>query len=287
MVTGIVTIEEQKIIIELRESGIGYKKIANVLGCEKGRVAHWCRRNGYAGMLVDTALSEEDVAKRINEFYPDYRYAGGYTGSDRTIELECLKCGHSFSYNAQILRPSRDKNVICDGCAENKKEIEKLRKEVSRLIRKIKKEGQKLERLKEIKTREKTITCPGCAKEFTTTSDIRKFCSKTCASRMHGRNRDILRRLRINNNGEVDKDISIELLIERDGNKCHICGEECKKEDHRFEGDIFICGPLYPTIDHVHPISKGGTHTWDNVKLAHHICNSVKRDKTRGYKPNT
>lgn len=24
--------------------------------------------------------------------------------------------------------------------------------------------------------------------------------------------------------------------------------------------------------------SKGGTHTWDNVKLAHHYCNAIKNN---------
>lgn len=36
---------------------------------------------------------------------------------------------------------------------------------------------------------------------------------------------------------------------------------------------------LYPTIDHIIPLSKGGTHTWDNVRLAHMSCNAGKRDK--------
>lgn len=37
---------------------------------------------------------------------------------------------------------------------------------------------------------------------------------------------------------------------------------------------------LYPTIDHIIPLSKGGAHTWDNVQLAHMMCNSGKRDNT-------
>lgn len=33
------------------------------------------------------------------------------------------------------------------------------------------------------------------------------------------------------------------------------------------------------TIDHIIPLSKGGTHTYNNVQLAHYICNSKKSDK--------
>lgn len=51
-------------------------------------------------------------------------------------------------------------------------------------------------------------------------------------------------------------------------------------EDYTVDGDVFIAGNWYPSIDHVIPISKGGRHSWDNVKLAHRLCNSVKSNKT-------
>lgn len=55
-----------------------------------------------------------------------------------------------------------------------------------------------------------------------------------------------------------------------------------------FERDNWICGePIdknlaFPhlksaTLDHVHPLSKGGPHTRDNVQCAHWFCNSRKR----------
>ena len=46
--------------------------------------------------------------------------------------------------------------------------------------------------------------------------------------------------------------------------------------DHKYKGRYFIVGKKYPSIDHVIPLSKGGTHSWDNVKLAHFSCNSAK-----------
>lgn len=60
-------------------------------------------------------------------------------------------------------------------------------------------------------------------------------------------------------------------VLERDGWVCHICGEPIDKEltfPHR----------LYGTLDHVIPLNKGGLHCLDNVKAAHWICNSLKRD---------
>lgn len=32
------------------------------------------------------------------------------------------------------------------------------------------------------------------------------------------------------------------------------------------------------TIEHIIPISKGGTHTWNNVTAAHYRCNLMKSD---------
>jgi 5-methylcytosine-specific restriction endonuclease McrA len=33
------------------------------------------------------------------------------------------------------------------------------------------------------------------------------------------------------------------------------------------------------TVEHIIPLSKGGTHTWDNCAPAHYICNQSKGDK--------
>lgn len=62
-------------------------------------------------------------------------------------------------------------------------------------------------------------------------------------------------------------------IFERDGWICHVCGELTLKDgpsDH----------PLAATLDHIIPLSAGGTHTPGNVKTAHFKCN-VERDLIR------
>ena len=76
-----------------------------------------------------------------------------------------------------------------------------------------------------------------------------------------------------------DKDITLETLYNRDLGICALCGERCDYTDYIFKGEVFIAGNRYPSIDHIVPISKGGSHTWDNVQLAHKQCNSVKSNK--------
>ena len=76
-----------------------------------------------------------------------------------------------------------------------------------------------------------------------------------------------------------DKDITLEKLYERSGGICALCGELCDYENYEIENGFIIVGDTYPSIDHIKPISKGGSHTWDNVQLAHKLCNCAKADK--------
>jgi 5-methylcytosine-specific restriction endonuclease McrA len=66
--------------------------------------------------------------------------------------------------------------------------------------------------------------------------------------------------------------ISADVLIQRDGNVCHICLDVIDlslPRNSRFGA----------TIDHVMPVSKGGADTLENMKLAHWICNIKKGAK--------
>ena len=71
-----------------------------------------------------------------------------------------------------------------------------------------------------------------------------------------------------------EKGINLNKLILRDRGICKICGEKVDVNSRNQKG----IGLYYPTIDHIVPLSKGGGHTWENVQLAHMICNSIKCD---------
>lgn len=61
-------------------------------------------------------------------------------------------------------------------------------------------------------------------------------------------------------------------IYERDNWTCQICGEPANTQVH-FQHD------LYPSIDHIIPLSKGGTHEPLNVQCAHRGCNNRKQNK--------
>lgn len=86
--------------------------------------------------------------------------------------------------------------------------------------------------------------------------------------------RDTHKRRAIKYGCEYDPSVTREKLIEKNGLVCAICGGKCDMNDRSWGA----LGALYPTIDHITPMSKGGGHTWDNVQIAHAICNIIKSD---------
>lgn len=100
----------------------------------------------------------------------------------------------------------------------------------------------------------------------------RVYCSDECSRKNMKRNHVIAKTKRMNRarqNGQFDADIDIYKLIERDGEQCYLCGDAVSFECHYND-------PKYPTIEHVLAIKNGGTHSWDNTKVACRDCNTKK-----------
>ncbi|GAA1436357.1 hypothetical protein GCM10009616_35910 [Microlunatus lacustris] len=75
---------------------------------------------------------------------------------------------------------------------------------------------------------------------------------------------------------EFDPTISVDGLRQRDGDLCCFCCIAMSFEvitDHRYN-------PSRATLEHLLPISRGGSHTWDNVALACWQCNVRKNNRT-------
>lgn len=64
-------------------------------------------------------------------------------------------------------------------------------------------------------------------------------------------------------------------VFERDGWRCGICGERIP-EGARYPD------PRSASVDHVIPLSRGGTHEMKNVQATHLLCNALKRDRGSG-----
>lgn len=78
-------------------------------------------------------------------------------------------------------------------------------------------------------------------------------------------------------NVHTDRGVTRTNLRKQYGDDCHYCGTRMDFA-RRSKGDPFA--PTLATLDHVVPIARGGSHTWDNVVLACWRCNCSKRDRT-------
>lgn len=110
------------------------------------------------------------------------------------------------------------------------------------------------------------IECEMCGARFVAKRSNARRCP-ACRRYLEYNHGDI----RIYRNGRPDLSITLERLYVRDKGYCRGCGRHLEfVEDYNSDG--------YPSIDHIVPIAKGGTHTWDNVQLMCRGCNWRKRD---------
>lgn len=73
-----------------------------------------------------------------------------------------------------------------------------------------------------------------------------------------------------------DEGITVPRLRERDGDACCYCGVTMLF----IRAAVGRYDPLKATLEHVAPISRGGLHVWENMKLACRRCNVSKQAKT-------
>ena len=117
--------------------------------------------------------------------------------------------------------------------------------------------------------------CAECNIEFETKRVRQKFCSARC----HKKFRNESRRYKP---GVKVRSVTRDYIMDRDNGLCQLCGERVEPMAHRTH-------PLYPELDHITPLSKGGDHCRENVWLTHRECNAQKGDAYWGrpIKPRT
>ena len=220
-----------------------------------------------------------DEARRIRN---RDRWRAANPGWDKAINKVCEWCGKEFTVparNAHIARRCSDectqaqytRDIRGFGSLEDRKKIWEQQK-VEAQKRKAK------ERAEKRKANHRIIMCSECGKTVDVYNSNKKTCSAECSKVRTSRMRREYHDKRLNDSNIVDKDISIKTLYKRDKGVCYICGGKCDFKDHTREGSNFTSGSTYPSIDHVIPLARGGKHSWSNVKLAHHLCNSKKSD---------
>lgn len=175
---------------------------------------------------------------------------------NQRVKMRCKVCG-------LVIERSRStvvqKGIRCEGCNNNAKlqrERQKLHDALFVLI--------------ESKTPKK---CQACGGTFYSPNANKKYCSDRCKrkNKSNGNIRERCKKYGV----EYRPGISLLSVYKRDNGICQLCGKPTDFADKSWNGSF---GAMYPTIDHRLALANGGGHTWENVQLAHAICNSHKRD---------
>jgi len=106
--------------------------------------------------------------------------------------------------------------------------------------------------------------CQRCDTTFVIRDQLtNRYCSVRCAKSDGRERRDAVKR-----NAFVEN-VYRARIYERDQWRCQLC---CKKVNRK----AVVPHPKAPTLDHILPISLGGTHEPANVQLACFMCNAIK-----------
>lgn len=185
------------------------------------------------------------------------------------LTVSCLYCGSQRTINGVTLRKGNaEKRIICRNCEHNRFLKEKQFEKEKR------KKEKELERVAMLFQ----TSFPFCECGMILPLGVRvcKECQRKKA-RQCERRKEHKRRMR--ERVEFDKTITLEKLYERDHGVCYMCNKTCDWQDFQRINGNFIVGGSYPTVEHVKALCHGGTHTWDNVKLACFACNTKKGRK--------
>jgi hypothetical protein len=112
------------------------------------------------------------------------------------------------------------------------------------------------------------LKCQWCLVEFQSTGHRLKYCSARCQQVSNWRRKKARRR------GATGILPATPEIYLRDGGICQICKKRVPR--HRK-----FPHPQFATLDHIVPITKGGTNDAVNIQLAHFRCNTAKGPRQR------
>lgn len=287
-----LSLEDYKIIEDMYTNGTSTKDIANVFGISPNTLITKIKNKSYYGQnfkknceLCGKEFNCKRNQLKLRKFCSKkcLEYVNNRRGYEppKLKMKKCKFCGKAFQYKnynggmekeycshdckCRMYQRLNPKEIVVKNCKHCKNQFQK-RGNSHFCSNECKKEY-----LEVGKIRSRTLRkCKYCQKwkygfKFNYCSDrCRKKASRITSELSRHKKYEIARR-----NGQFDADIDIYKLIERDGEQCYLCGDTVLFNLHYND-------PKYPTIEHVLAIKNGGTHSWDNVKVACRECNTRK-----------
>lgn len=177
---------------------------------------------------------------------------------------QCKICGVLFRQNRGEL--------YCSGECRRRRERDRYYADHDHYLKSAKERYINVERDRRLGARVyESKKCKWCGQSFVSEygDGRRAYCSATCQARSERWSKHLsnwpgdYKRIKAERDGDRFKKTEI---YDRDGWVCGICHRKVSPKNK-------YPHPLSASIDHILPIASGGTHTKDNVQLAHLSCN--------------
>ncbi len=231
-----------------RPGGVYFVRTCGVCGVKYKKQKSLKYKNHYCSNAC-RGVAKSERAKRERQLLPE-------TQKVLFRAIECIDCKVVFFSKAIRKR--------CSTC-KREREKQHSRKKLAKY-----QASEAYQEYLAAKRMPVTITCKWCRKDtaFDRGGSRIKFCSHKCSRKSASWNRKQLERA--TSGGVV---LSRREIFNRDDWKCQLCGITVIRVNNR--------GAYRPdgaTVDHIIPLSRGGTHTMDNVQAACWACNTSKGD---------
>ena len=255
-----------------KAQGHSHKEVAETFGKSEAWSQTWCKgiapqcdrpvkqpHNQYTNGKFDKV---ENARQIIAKHYPNFEYVSGFVNVDSPVVIRCKVCGTERTASMISLR--RDGCVACKECQRRELEAQKQKQQADAVRKEMSKAAHAFHNKKQLGM----YFCEVCG------APIKRghICSECAKNKQKRRDNLKKKKRRVAALTKESAGITLAKLYERDAGVCWICGQLCD-----FGADSN--SNLYPSIDHVLPISKGGKDEWSNIKLAHRLCNSMRGDR--------
>lgn len=281
-------------IVSLRKDGMVMRDIATQLSITYEKVKYVLRKENLSSVSYRRtckSCGKQFTSKASHATFCSEKCRRTYNKANYGPERACSHCGGTFNkYNEarycsmkclEEARAERKREAIrrrtiliyrepCKHCGTtfySRRLGRKYCGERCRYEAQYKKQRARINATRKIYIK----VCKECISRYGTLYQASTVCSDRCSRRRSNRQKEVSRRHKLRENGPIDWDISIASIIHRDGTACYLCGSEVDISVHHNHSNA-------PSIEHVKAVANGGTHTWDNVRLAHRRCNWEKSD---------
>lgn len=219
------------------------------------------RKASYERNKANINADENVAIRMLANCSNEWEYVGGYSGSNGSMVIRHF-CGYTTRRSCVSIRHNH--KIRCMVCEYRERQARKREEEKEKEIRREVKEFKKQVKQYQVQTVKSCAVCGG----FFFGSG--KYCSTKCSKAVQQHYQNMKKRRRQKSAWtEESKTITLQKLYERDGGVCWVCGKPCNYEADPNNNE-------YPSIDHVIPIADGGKDLWENIRLAHRYCNSLR-----------